>query len=149
MVNMNDKMRNIISDYNIQEYDEKMHRFLKEIVSNTKIIKECVIYDVDGINESDVDFDSILRMFGDLTGYEVSCNEFRYERRKGSACSYLNVADDLKNMLESKYLGREFVIYVCVDSEYIEIRFHTYREAEDSWLDEDLNKYSKPILCVI
>ncbi len=147
MVNMNNQMRKIISNENNQKCDEKMHEFLKGIINKTKIIRDCVIYDDEGIDESDVDFDSVLKMVGDLTGYEVNCNEFRYEKNKIITYSYLNIANDLNNMLENKYRNRKFVIYVCVGDECIEIRFHTYRETEGSWLDEDLNKYNKPILC--
>lgn len=147
MVNMNDQMRKIISNDNDQKCDEKMHEFLKGIINRTKIIRDCVIYDDEGIDESDVDFDSVLKMFGDLTGYEVNCNEFRYEKNKIITYSCLDIATDLNHMLENKYRNRKFVIYVCVGDECIEVRFHTYRETEGSWLDEDLNKYNKPILC--
>lgn len=149
MVNMNDQMRKIISNDNDQKRDEKMHEFLKGIINKTKIIRDCVIYDDEGIHESDVDFDSVLKMVGDLTGYEVNCNEFRYEKNKIINYSCLDIATDLNHMLENKHRNRKFVIYVCVGDEHIEIRFHTYRETEGSWLDEDLNKYNKPILCFI
>lgn len=147
MVNMNNQMRKIISNENNQKCDEKMHEFLKGIINKIKIIRDCVIYDDEGIDESDVDFDSVLKMFGDLTGYEVNCNEFRYEKNKIITYSCLDIATDLNHMLENKYRNRKFVIYVCVGDECIEVRFHTYRETEGSWLDEDLNKYNKPILC--
>ena len=148
MVNMNTQMKKIISNENNQKCDEKIHVFLKGIVSKTKIIKDCVIYD-EGTDESDVDFDSVLKIAGDLTGYEVGCNEFRYERNEILTYPYLNIATDLNDMLKSKYRNRKFVIYVCVGDDYIEIRFHTYRETEISWLDEDLNKYDQPILCLM
>lgn len=149
MINMNNQMREIISYENNQKCDEKIHGFLKEIINKTKIIRDCVIYDDEGINEFDIDFDSVLKMVGDLTGYEVSCNEFRYEKNEVTAHSYINTAVDLNNMLKNKYKNRKFVIYVCVEDECIEIRFHTYRKTESCWLDKDLNKYDKPILCLM
>lgn len=146
MVTMNDEMKKIISVENNQEADEKILYLLQDIVSKTKIIKDCVIYDEEGIKESDVDFESVLKVVGDLTGYEVGCNEFWFEKGKIAANQYLSVAEECNRMLKRKYKNRNFVVYICESDRCIEIRFHTDRAEESSWLVEDLNLYNNPIL---
>lgn len=35
-----------------------------------------------------------------------------------------------------------------INGDFIEIRFHTYRIMEGFWLDENLDEYSNPVLCL-
>lgn len=37
------------------------------------------------------------------------------------------------------------MVYIILNED-IELRFHTYRDDERLWLDENLNKYDTPIL---
>lgn len=64
-----------------------------------------------------------------------------------SYCSVLG--DRLYDVLAGKYREKKFVVYISVCDESIEVRFHTYREEDGLWLDENLNKYSEPILYII
>lgn len=111
-------------------------------------MKDCVIYDEDGINEDDINLDRIMKFVFDLTGYEIGCNEFRVEKNDIKDNQYQKIAINLLEMLETKYKNRKFAVYVCVNDDYIEIRFHTYRQEDGLWLDKNLNEYNVPVLYV-
>lgn len=148
MLNMNTEMKKIISAEVSKNFSNKTKLFLEEIVSNTKIIKDCVIYDNEGINESDINWDNFSKYVRDLTEYEVDCNEFRIEKNEINNSQYQKLAYKMHDMLKSKFPNRKFAVYVCINGDYIEIRFHTYRITEGLWLDEHLDKYSNPVLCL-
>ena len=125
----------------------QIDNILREIVSKTKIIRNCVIYDKDKtLEEKQINFNKIIQFFGDWTGYEVSCNELIFERNSIHSNQFLVLASRLSNMLSQKFNGKEIVVYILLSEKEIELRFHTYRENENLWLDEDLNKYDVPIL---
>ena len=84
-------------------------------------------------------------MFGDWTGYEVSCNELRFSRKLINPNVFFTLAEKLSEMLLQKY-AKKVVIYIIMHDNEVELRFHVYREKEGLWLDEDLDKYNIPIL---
>lgn len=148
MVNMNDMMNAILKDENGEECNLQLDTILTEIVSKTEKIKDCIIYDKDGILEEEkINFNRIIQFVGDWTGYEVSCNELRFERKSISQSQFVVLASRLSDMLSQKFNGKEIVVYILLCDNEIELRFHTHRENERLWLDKDLNKYDKPILC--
>ncbi len=147
ILTINDKMKKKISNNVPQSLDNKTKAFLHKIVNNTKILKDCVIYDEYGIEDM-IDWNSILEIVGDATGYEIGCNEFRLEKDEVGAGQYQMLAYELHAILKDKYPDRKFVIYLSVNGGYPEIRFHTYRTGDGFWLEEDLNVYITPILCL-
>ena len=147
MVKMNDMMNAILKDEKGEESTLQLDSILIEIVSKTKKIKDCIVYDKDGtLEEEKINFDRILQFVGDWTGYEVSCNELRFERNSISQSQFEVLASRLGDMLSQKFNGKEIVVYILLCDNEIELRFHTYREDEVLWLDKDLNKYDMPIL---
>ena len=83
-----------------------------------------------------------------MTGYEVDSNEIIIDKEDIDESCHMALADVLIDELQRKYSGKKFVVYILDMDEYIAVRFHTYREDEGLWLDEDLNKYDEPILYV-
>lgn len=147
MVKMNDMMNAILKDEKEPESSLQLDSILTEIVSKTKKIKDCIIYDkYETLEEEKINFDRILRFVGDWTGYEVSCNELRFERNSISQSQFGVLASRLGDMLSQKCNGKQIVVYISLCDNEIELRFHTYREDEGLWLDKDLNKYDMPIL---
>ena len=141
-------MNAILKDENGEECNLQLDTILTEIVSKTEKIKDCIIYDKDGILEEEkINFNRIIQFVGDWTGYEVSCNELRFERKSISQSQFVVLASRLSDMLSQKFNGKEIVVYILLCDNEIELRFHTHRENERLWLDKDLNKYDKPILC--
>lgn len=149
MLYINDKMKKVIAAQNNEELDEETKKILKDIVNQTKQMKDCIIFDDEGLNESDIHFDRVLKFVGDLTGYEVACNEFRKGKSEFWTAQFQKTASYINKMLKNKFGDREFAVYICINDEDIEIRFHTYRENEGLWLTEDFNEYNNPILCLV
>lgn len=145
---MNDMMNAILRDEKVEESSLQLDAMLTEIVSKTKEIKDCIIYDKDGTLEAEkINFKRIIQFVGDWTGYEVSCNELRFERKSIPQSQFEVLASRLGDMLSQKFNGKEIVVYISLCDNEIELRFHTHREDERLWLDKDLNKYDMPILC--
>lgn len=148
MIKMNEMMKLILEGEENQECNSQIEKILYEIIDKTKMLKDCIIYDKDGtLKEENIDFDRIINFFGDLTGYEVSCNELIFERQEILPKYFSILANRLSYLLSQKYDIKRIVVYVSLCDDEIELRFHTYREDEKLWLDEDLNKYDTPILC--
>lgn len=148
MIKMNEMMKIVLDKKENKECNLQIDAILDEIVCKTKKIKDCVIYDKDGtLEEEKINFNRIIQFVGDRTGYEASCNELRFERHKIFPCQFLALANELSHMLSEKYNGKKIVVYISLYEDDLEVRFHTYRKNERLWLDEDLNKYDRPILC--
>lgn len=150
MLEMNDLMKAVLSaDIDKSENFRQVDAVLREIESKTKLIKDCIIYDKSGdLDEEKINFSKIMQFVGDLTGYEVSCNELRFDKAYISPGQFELLADRLNEMLSEKF-NRKTVIYISLPEDKIELRFHTYRENEGLWLNENLNSYDVPILCRI
>ncbi len=149
MINMNRKMKKILNKQGEQSPCSEVNIIVNDIVENTKIIRECILYDKENtLKEEKINFTRILRMVGDWTGYEVSCNEIRFSLEKVNASNCVELAEKLSCLLTLKYV-KDVVIYITLYENMSELRFHTYRENEQLWLEKDLNKYNMPILCMV
>lgn len=142
-------MKEKLTRGNVERRYFKVDSIAKKIVEKTKLIQDCVIWDKEGtLNESKINFERILKYVGDWTGYEVSCNELRFSEREVPINQIINLAKILSARLSQEYQEKKFVIIISVYDETIDLRFHTYREDEKPWLDDDLNKYEAAILCL-
>ena len=147
---MNDMMNSLLKDEKRAESSFQLDIILTEIVSKTKKIKDCIIYDKAGtLEEEKINFNKIIQFVGDWTGYEVSCNELRFGRESIPQSQFEVLASRLSDILSHKFNQKKIVVYISLCDNEIELRFHTYREDEGLWLDRDLNKYDMPILCWI
>lgn len=131
--------------------DEKseIHNLAKMIADDTKLVKDCMVYDKNQeINETKINFDRIMMMYGDRTGYEVACNEIRFEKEILSKSQILSFLVELDMELATKF-ARKVAIYIEEIDDVLELRFHSLRENEPLWLSDDLNSYDTPIICYI
>ena len=104
-----------------------------------------MIFDENGtLNEERMNFDRILKIVG--AGYEVSINELRFSKGEIPRNQILYFVDCLNLELSRKYGERKFGIIISLYDGSIDLRFHTYREEEGLWLDNNLDKYDVPIL---
>lgn len=119
----------------------------EEVVNKTKLVRDCVIFDESGkLDENKINFSRILKFVKDWTGYEISCNELRFSKEEIPPNQFLYLAEELGTKFSEEYEGRKFGIIISLLDEWVDLRFHTYREAEGLWLDKNLNKYDTPIL---
>ena len=117
----------------------------KQVIKKTRLIRNCVIFDENGtLNEERMNFDRILKIVG--AGYEVSSNELRFSEGEIPRNQILYFVDCLNLELSRKYGERKFGIIISLYDGSIDLRFHTYREEEGLWLDNNLDKYDVPIL---
>ena len=117
----------------------------KQVIKKTRLIRNCVIFDKNGtLNEERMNFDRILKIVG--AGYEVSSNELRFSEGEIPRNQILYFVDCLNLELSRKYGERKFGIIISLYDGSIDLRFHTYREEEGLWLDNNLDKYDVPIL---
>lgn len=144
MININWMMNQIL----LKEGEKKglqAEMISKQVIKKTRLIRNCVIFDENGtLNEERMNFDRILKIVG--AGYEVSSNELRFSEKEIPRNQILYFVDCLNLELSRKYRERKFGIIISVYDESIDLRFHTYREEEGLWLDNNLDKYDVPIL---
>lgn len=127
----------------------KTQDLAKMIVSDTKIIYDCLVYDKEGeIDETRINFDRIIMMHGDRTGYEVACNEIRLEKEMLSKSQIISFLIELDREFATKF-SKKVVIYIQELDDALELRFHSLRENEKLWLSDNLNGYDNPIVCYI
>lgn len=121
---------------------------MQQVISGSKLIKDCVVFDYEGdLKEENINFGRIMKFMGDWMGFEVFYNELRYEKTELPYNQYLNLVAKLVDALEEKY-DRKFVIYLSNTNDgFIDLRYHSYRESEGFWLDENLDVYDNPVLC--
>ena len=144
MININWMMNQIL----LKEGEKKglqAEMISKQVIKKTRLIRNCVIFDKNGtLNEERMNFDRILKIVG--AGYEVSSNELRFSEGEIPRNQILYFVDCLNLELSRKYGERKFGIIISLYDGSIDLRFHTYREEEGLWLDNNLDKYDVPIL---
>lgn len=144
MIYMNELMK--------KQFDNEsgnMQDLAKEIVSNTRKIYDCLVYDKEcEINETKINFDRIMMMYGDRTGYEVSCNEIRLKKDRLLKNQFTTFLVEFDREITAKF-SRKVVIYIQEFEDSLELRFHSFREHEKLWLSENLDDYDIPIVCYI
>ncbi len=147
IIRTNSKMTNLLSDIKTDEIQNELITLMDHIVSNIRLIKDCTIYDTDNIVDEDVNLEVILKLVGDLTGYEMGCNEFRFETNGTE--SFLSIATYFLNQLKRKFYERKFVVYVFVENTVFFLRFHTFRENEGIWVNNDLEQYENAVMYIM
>ena len=144
MININWMMNQIL----LKEGEKKglqAEMISKQVIKKTRLIRNCVIFDKNGtLNEERMNFDRILKIVG--AGYEVSSNELRFSKGEIPRNQILYFVDCLNLELSRKYGERKFGIIISLYDGSVDLRFHTYREKEGLWLDNNLDKYDVPIL---
>ena len=104
MVNMNKIMKKMLRGN--KEYNEmsKINLITEEVVSKTKLIRDCIIFDEDGmLDESEINFSRILKFDKDWTGYEVSCNELRFPKKEIPSHQFIDLAEILDMSMEDLF----------------------------------------------
>lgn len=144
---MNNKMEQILKEKWESERKASTKLIAEKIIKKTRLINNCVIYDEKGnLDEKSINFNRILTIVKDWTGYEISCNELRFSLNDIPLNQILYFVESIDFLLSTRYKGKVFGIIVSLQDEEIELRFHTYRYDEGLWLVNDLNKYNIPIL---
>ncbi|PRS08678.1 hypothetical protein C6W22_10860 [Bacillus atrophaeus] len=132
---------------------------LKDVISpNIVKVDDCFILDLEyELTESPtINWNRILKMYGDKTGYEASCNELRIndyldysDLSVEEILIYaLQVMNGWENHLNEKFPEHKFVVVLSIDEGFATLRFYKYREEESSWLKEDIEEYGNEAILV-
>lgn len=128
----------------------QVEEIMQSIVSRVKLIRDCIIYDEYGdLKEENINFKRVLQVVGDRTGYEVSCSEIRLSKERIPKEQLLHFAYGIRNILSQIVGDGKVVVYISLLEDDVELRFHRYRKNEKSWLVDELNEYSIPIMRLI
>ena len=148
MLLMNQRMLNVMERKAFEDNKSKSDLIINEVVENTILKNDCLLYDKEKtIQKSSVSALWIKETFFDLSGYEASINEIRYDKTFFSDVNIFRLLDKLHNEIETKFC-RKIVVYFSLHDTEVEIRFHTHRPSEADWLMENLDAYDSPVLCM-
>lgn len=149
----NSKMKNLLEHISTHSSSEEVSlnvQQLKNLFSPSfKKVKDCIIITEKNIDDLEVAFDNMIKIYGDKTGYEASNTETRincYIENEISVVTGIQIALVVIEMwgLKLKRIepDSQFCFIICSDEEHVEIRFHKVRNNEIRWLSDDLESYS-------
>ncbi len=132
---------------------------LKNIISpNIVKVDDCFILDLEYelTDNPTINWNRILKMFGDKTGYEASCNELRIndyldynDLSDEEILLYaLQVVDGWEYHLKEKFREYKFVVILSIDEGFATLRCYKYREEESSWLKADIEEYENESILI-
>lgn len=136
----------------IEMNTDNMAKILYPYISE---VHDSVIIDINKeIDPEKVNFEKVLLMFQDRTGYEASCNEIRIN-------DYVDCPDEIailktaiiimnvwKNRLLLEYSKYKFCLILSFSDGYATLRFHVLRKNEHPWLKKDIEEYIDTALLV-
>ncbi|AXY39430.1 hypothetical protein ACPZJV_06570 [Bacillus velezensis] len=132
---------------------------LKDIISpNIVKVDDCYILDLEYelTDNTTINWNRILKMYGDKTGYEASCNELRINDYLDNSdlsdeeisLYAFQVVDGWEQHLKEKFPEHKFVVIISIDEGFATLRFHKYREEESGWLKADIEDYGNEAILV-
>lgn len=148
----NEMMKCIIStnSYDAEKITQKVDEFSRKVFSTIKLIDDCiVVLDFHNRRENGkLNYDKIVSLHGDYTGYEAFCNEMRisdYIDVNGfeTVPFILRLIENLKSVLMKMYPQFHFVLIGIINAKETEIRFHMLRKNELGWLSENIDEYKE------
>lgn len=97
-------------------------------------------------------FEELISMNTDLTGYECSANEFRVIDVFGENNFSLSPIQQfilgkviMENLITKKNFPIPSVVYFTFDEDNLSMRFHKYRPNEGFWVASELENYEEPV----
>ena len=153
----NKKFKGILDNINDKVTAEnlinlEMKNLEKLFNPNFKKIYDCIFFENQKINLSIDEFNKLLKIHDDKTGFEASYNEVRindYIENEISVNESLLIVLLLIDIwglkLKSLNPKSKFCFIVSCEPPYTTLRFHKVRSDEILWISEDLEKFDQPI----
>jgi len=160
MIN-NEKMKNMLQETEKSNINEKLVKLTLDNIKklfcpNFIHIYDCIIISDKEIELSVGQYDKVIGMFGDRTGYEASNNDTRINDYFDSGVSgfeALSIAMILIDVWGNKLKALEpdinFCFIVDCNDDYVTLRFHKVRIDERMWLSNNIEDYSGAIGYII
>lgn len=151
---MNLKMKKILSKKGIAVDINLIQNMCENIVCDTSLLEvhDCVVYDPNNeIDDLKLDWNFILRINNDLTGFEVNCNEILIndyiDYNKDNARSIIyHTLKSFGKLIKQKYPIKSFCVIMYEYKGTLFLRFHVYRESEGLWIGENFEEDENPVL---
>lgn len=148
MIIINEKLatNNILSK---EKYSNKINYFNNNVIKRIRKIDDCIIIINNIKGKKYINWDKIIELYGDLTGYEASCNEILIDTNNIENTELaLILVEELSEFLKAKFPKYHFKIVSQIDTEII-MRFYTVRVGEE-WIDiENIDSYREKLLVKI
>ncbi|MDF9825369.1 hypothetical protein M2475_001824 [Breznakia sp. PF5-3] len=153
----NKKFRSILANINHKVEDAylinmKMDNLKKLFNPRFENIYGCIVFKNQNINLSIDDFNRLLKIYNDKTGFEANNNEIRvndYIENDITVDESLEIAllliDNWSLKLKKIDMKSEFCFIISCEPPYTTLRFHKVREDEALWISEELEKFDQPI----
>ena len=129
--------------------DNNIECICQGIISKTKEINNCILYDSDNrLSKDTLNFEILLESTKDFTGCEMWFNEICISLSELQIEFIPRFINKLKELFGVKFPNKKICFIVSFNDviESIVLRYHTYRKSEGLWLTGDLNEYDSPIL---
>lgn len=160
---MNKKMRELLSsDGNKSEKISFNSETIRDILMpNFQRVFDCIVISRNMVTfESEEKFlKTIKEMYTDKTGYEASVTDtlinYYLDDEQLALGALLSLALLIIQVWEKQlrllFPERKFCFIISgeIETNFVTIRFHQFREEEGIWISGDLEKYDEPIGCVI
>lgn len=148
----NSKMQNLLEHIYTSSNIEKLELDIKQLsplfFPPFKKVKDCVIITEKDVVQLENNFNNILQVYMDKTGYEASNTETRindyFENEismEAATQMALFVIEIWSLQLKILDPGSTFCFIISSDSQRVELRFHKVRTDEFGWLDNDIESY--------
>ncbi|MDE6469587.1 MAG: hypothetical protein K2L19_01010 [Eubacterium sp.] len=145
MLTFNKKMKDLLGQKKSSN-PVNIEQLCESIISKTRCINDCVLYDECAqLDEKAINWDWVLKVNSDLSGYEVNRNEIFLADELFYKDAMIEFLTGLNSQLQNKFADKRFCLIVYYNDVGV-LRFHTYREEEGLWLDTDLEKYEEAVL---
>ena len=156
MIKMNNKMKLLLDKIkkcnNVQVNINKLNEVLFPKIAK---VHDCFIID-NGceMNESDINFNFIKKMFGNRTMYEIGCNEvcinyyMESDDNLHAAQLGLNVMEAWKYRLRAEYPSDKFCIVMEVSDTHTIMRFHKIREEDGLIIGNNIESTAETAILV-
>ncbi len=124
--------------------------YILKFVGNTEESEGMILSEENIPKRRNLDFDSIINEYGNLTSFECACNElyFPINQTELLSCAVIEIGKSLFAAIRSKFFGQKFHIHLSCDCGVypsITAWFHLSREGE-FYFDECIDNYSQPVL---
>ena len=116
------------------------------IVSKTRHINDCILYDFS--NPEKINWDYVLKTYGDLIGFETSQSEIIIPDEIFCRNGISILLTELEKLFHKRFQNKR-VCFILSHNGLGLLRFHTYTSMDKMWLSHDLEGYKEAVLYYI
>ena len=129
MIEYNLIMRNILKkNKQIFNMDQEINKLCQKILNQSNLIFDCVLFNINEKEAKKLNFDYLLKTFGDLSYFEWYNNEILIPSEIVTNNKILQFSIKIKKELELKFKNKKICVIIDLLDNIQLLRFHIYRE---------------------